>query len=533
MKTAINPVIRGYNSASVITKENDNSYWIANATAQYFPGIMIYHSTNLVNWEFIERPLNSLEFLDIKGAAPDTGIMAPELIFHDGLFYLVYTINHGNTPHCYVTTSKKPGVDPWSKPKFINASGIDQSLYFEDGKMYVLTNRVVDQLGYGGVYEKSPMRTFQGINIQEYDFEKGELIGMPVDIWKGTDHDITEGPHLYKRGEYYYLMTAEGGMCEKHTTSLARSKSMYGPYETAPNNPIQTARDIPDSAFQQVGHGSIVEDKLGNVWMISLGNRRIETEYGDDFPLGCETILARYRWTEDGWLEPHTGSPAPSKEIEMPWEVEPYVEFDENVTWKDIKSIDNLPIQFFMMREPITSDWARVTDEGLVLKGRNAPVSYWSQSSIHRLWQSFNFMFETEFEFNPIHEKQSAGIMQKYSEENQILFSVIRKYKNDKKALEVRGLHPGMGPKVYEEIEIPEETKSIAMRSTVQNGRFNFEYRLDGGEWKATKDDFSVGLISPNRSQWAYGSCIVGFFVTDAYRLREEATFKYTKYKEL
>ena len=540
-KKILNPVITGYNSASVVTKVDNNNYYIANATAQFFPGVMIYHSSDLVNWKLIDRPLKTREFLDIAGVAPDSGVMAPELIFNkeDKLFYLVYTVMYGPTPKCWYTTTKEIGGE-WSKPKFLNGSGIDQSLFFEDGKMYVLTNEVNDQKGYGGVHNGSPTRMFQGINIQEYCRETEKLIGEPVNIWKGSDLDITEGPHLYKRGEYYYLMTAEGGMAPMHATSLCRSKNMYGPYELAPNNPIMTSYGLPEGKtdFTQAGHGSIVEDGEGNVWMISLANRQLKLKGGKydgekEFPLGCETILERYKWTEDGWLENYyEGEMFPHNEIEMPNEIEQKKGFNEMHDFTKMSSLDDLPIELFTVREPMDGSWLSF-DNGLIMLARNGSSSRWSQSTIHRLWQSWEFEFETEFKFNPKHYKQKAGIMQRYSEKDQITFSVIRKYTGEK-ALEIRcDLNANGGISHPFELEIPEETEWIGMRTIVEDTQFWFEYKLDGSDWIAVPEKFSIALVSPiHATGWAYGSAVMGIYATDEFTQREEAKFKYFKYKE-
>ena len=529
MNKIINPAIPGFNPDPVICKAGDD-YYVATSTFEFYPAVQIYHSKDLVNWKIVDRPIKRISQLDLRGIEPGGGIQAPDLTYKDGKFYLVYTAVFNPTPKCFFITTDKIGGE-WSEPKYINSSGIDQSFFHEGEKTYVLTNETVNQKDYWGVFEGNDNRLFQGINIQEYDLENGELIGEPVNIFKGTTLDITEAPHIYKKHGFYYLITAEGGTGYDHAVTVCRSENLYGPYELDPKGPILTAAHRPDLYLQKSGHASIVEDESGNVWLSALATRPTKQGERNGSPFGRESIILRYKWTDDKWLENYYGENVPQTEVDVPWEAKAPQKNDETFIFSEFKDIKNLPLELWTVRQPITNEWAKITNKGLTLKGRNSITSLYDQSSIHRIWQSKEFEFETEFEFNPIHYKQKAGIIQKYSEYDQIVFSVTRKYTGEK-MLELCKI-VAKEQKFIEEIIIPEEIETFGMRSIVKDENIYFEYKLGDGEWQKVKTSIGIEMLfEQNVSSWGYTGAVVGIFTADEYRLREEATFKNFIYKE-
>ena len=219
-RTIVNPILRGFNPDPSIVRVGDD-YYVATSTFEWFPGVQIHHSRDLVHWRLLTRPLNRVDLLDMRGLPNSGGIWAPCLTWHDGLFYLAFTVVHElnsvtkDTPN-YLTTS--PDITgPWSDPVYVNSSGFDPSLFHaQDGRKWWLNM----------IWDHRPGRNlFYGIVLQEYSLEQQQLVGASKLVFAGTGLGGTEGPHLYYRNGYFYLMTAEGGTSYDHAVSLTRSRS--------------------------------------------------------------------------------------------------------------------------------------------------------------------------------------------------------------------------------------------------------------------------------------------------------------------
>ena len=215
-----NPILPGFNPDPSICRAGADFY-IATSTFEWFPGVQIHHSRDLVHWNLITHALDEKRLLDLQGVPSSGGIWAPALSFHKDLFYLCYTVVHQHeaatkdTPNFLVTSPSIFG--PWSEPVYINSSGFDPSLFHDDdGKKYWL-NMVWDH--------RPDHHPFYGIVKQELDSTTFQLIGTPKLIFKGTEIGLTEGPHIYKKDSFYYLLTAEGGTEYNHAVTLARSKN--------------------------------------------------------------------------------------------------------------------------------------------------------------------------------------------------------------------------------------------------------------------------------------------------------------------
>ncbi|MEC8657052.1 MAG: glycoside hydrolase family 43 protein, partial [Verrucomicrobiota bacterium] len=290
-----NPILPGFNPDPSICRVGDD-YYVATSTFEWFPGVQIHHSKDLVHWELIGHALRETRLLNLKGVPSSGGVWAPALSYADGLFYLCYTVVHQHeaatkdTPNFLTTASSIEG--PWSDPVFINSSGFDPSLFHdEDGKKYWLNM----------VWDHRPDRhPFYGIVLQEYDPESKKLAGKPELIFKGSPIRLTEGPHLYKRNGYYYLLTAEGGTEYEHAVTLARSHDLLGPYELHPQNPILTSSGKPELSLQKAGHASLVETQGGEWYMPHLCGRPLSGT--NRCNLGRETAIQKVEWREDDWL---------------------------------------------------------------------------------------------------------------------------------------------------------------------------------------------------------------------------------------
>ena len=263
-----NPVLRGFNPDPSICRAGDD-YYIATSTFEWFPGVQIHHSKDLVNWHLVAHPLNEVKYLDMKGNPNSGGIWAPDLSYADGKFWLIYTdvkVVDGMWKDCknYLTTCDTvDGV--WSDPIELNGSGFDASLFHDiDGKKY-LVNMYWDHRVYN--------HNFYGICLQEYSVEEKRLIGKPKIIYKGTDIKYTEGPHLYHINDMYYLFVAEGGTTYQHSETVARCKTIDGEYETDPNYPLLSAWKEPTNKLQKCGHASLIETQNGEWYLAHLTGR--------------------------------------------------------------------------------------------------------------------------------------------------------------------------------------------------------------------------------------------------------------------
>ena len=257
----VNPILPGFNPDPSICRVGAD-YYIATSTFEWYPGVQIHHSRNLVDWRLVTRPLDRASQLDMRGNPDSCGIWAPCLSYADGLFWLVYTdvkrLDGGfKDTHNYIVTA--PSIEgPWSDPVHVNSSGFDPSLFHDaDGRKWFLNmlwNHRSDSVG-----GKPRTPAFAGILLQEYDAAAGKLVGEPVNIFAGSPLGLVEGPHLFRRGDYYYLTTAEGGTGYGHAVTMARAHAIDGPYELHPDVHLITARDDPDCPLQRAGHGQLVE----------------------------------------------------------------------------------------------------------------------------------------------------------------------------------------------------------------------------------------------------------------------------------
>lgn len=273
----VNPIIRGFHPDPSICKVN-NDYYLVTSSFEFLPGIPLYHSKNLVNWEQIGHVLTRNSQIDVHQAKNSGGVFAPTIRYQDGIFYVIVTnIERGTF---YVTSKDiKKG---FGDPIWVDIKGIDPSFYFEDGHTYIQ---------YAGI-EHGENVIFQC----EICIETGEMVNSPVVISKGCGGRDTEGPHIYKINGYYYLICAEGGTREGHMITMQRSTSLYGPYEKCPITPIVSNRDQSKELLQSVGHGDLIEDHEGNWWIVCLATRPIKHRHN----LGRETILLPVSW-QNGW----------------------------------------------------------------------------------------------------------------------------------------------------------------------------------------------------------------------------------------
>ncbi|MFV0240395.1 MAG: glycoside hydrolase family 43 protein [Lacrimispora sphenoides] len=308
MKTIKNPILKGFNPDPSIIRVGDD-YYIATSTFEWFPGVQIHHSKDLIHWKLIAHPLKRLTQLNMLGEDSSCGVWAPCLSYHNNKYYLVYSDvkAHLYDVHNYLVTADEITGD-WSEPIALHGLGFDASLFHDDDGRKWLVSMISDS--------RKGKSLFGGIVLQEYSEEQKKLIGSYTNIFKGTELGTTEGPHIYKRNGYYYLLTAVGGTGLRHAVTIARSRFIQGPYEVCPDNPILTARYAPENPLQKAGHADIVETQSGDWYMVHLCSRPIARK--GRCILGRETAIQKIEWTEDGWIRLSGGGNQPFLEVAAP-----------------------------------------------------------------------------------------------------------------------------------------------------------------------------------------------------------------------
>jgi xylan 1,4-beta-xylosidase len=246
-----NPVLTGFHPDPSILRVGED-YYLATSTFEWFPGVRLHHSRDLVHWRPIGGALTGEEALWLRGVRDSGGVWAPCLSYVDGLFHLVYanvgTYGGGfwDTPNYLVTAPDING--PWSEPVRLHSLGFDASFFHDDdGRSWMLSMAADFRPG---------RETFAGITLQEYDRENRRLTGEVSTIFTGTQAGLVEGPHLYRRDGWYYLVTAEGGTFWKHQVTVARSRAITGPYEVDPDGPMLTSWPDPAARSPSAGAAS-------------------------------------------------------------------------------------------------------------------------------------------------------------------------------------------------------------------------------------------------------------------------------------
>lgn len=398
MSIGNNPILRGFHPDPCMIRVGSD-YYLATSTFQWFGGVELYHSKDLINWECLPSPLNRLSQLNLQGVPNSGGIWAPCLSYCDGTFYLVYTIVKNfqgifkDTHNYLVTTTDIYGE--WSEPTYLNSSGFDPSLFHDqDGRKYLLNMRWDHRM------ENHP---FEGILLQEYSVVEKRLIGQPINIYKGTEIGITEGPHLYTKDGLYYLMVAEGGTGFNHGVRIAKSNNIYGPYESD-NNPLITTRNNPEYPLQRVGHASLIDTEDGRWYISFLCGRPISQKRRT--VLGRETGLAEVTWI-DGWLRLKDGGVLPPLDYSTPFNSNLIVKNDEKCEFHD----SVLPSYFKTLRLPFEKMGSLQEKPGyLRLYGHEAITSLNNQSLVARRLDCFNAEVTTKLIFNPSNFQQMAGL---------------------------------------------------------------------------------------------------------------------------
>jgi xylan 1,4-beta-xylosidase len=531
-----NPILRGFNPDPSIVRVGED-YYNATSTFEWFPGVQIHHSRDLVNWRLVARPLNRASQLDMRGDPDSCGVWAPCLTHADGLFHLIYTDvkRYGRTTtaggsgaslrdfHNYLVTSARIDGE-WSDPVYLNSSGFDPSLFHDDdGRKYVV-NMLWDH--------RPGQNRFAGIVLQEYSPPEQRLVGERHNIFNGTSLGFTEGPHLYKRDGWYYLITAEGGTGWGHAVTLARSRELRGPYELHPDKHILTARHRPDVALQRAGHADLVETPSGETYIVYLcgrprGNRGRCT-------LGRETAIQPMTWGEDGWLRTMDGEGIPMVNALAPagMTLQPH---PVTAVREDFDA-ETLPIDFQWLRSPRPDElFSLGARRGhLRLYGRETIGSPFTQALVARRQQTHCYSASTIVEFEPEHFQQMAGLVCYYNSAKFHYFYVSRdetgKHLRVMSALPDQVTADAFTPPIGIASGAP-----IELRVEVDYERLHFAYRVGEDAWQWLPQQFDASILSDEASAPGlpnFTGAFVGMACQDLAGTAMPADFDWFDYRE-
>ncbi|KFI92302.1 xylan 1,4-beta-xylosidase [Bifidobacterium saguini DSM 23967] len=547
-----NPILRGFHPDSSALRVGDD-YYIATSTFEWWPGIDIYHSKDLVNWEWVAAPVNRESQVNLLGNYNSGSLWAPHLSYSDGKFWLVYTDVKTfapimNTLNYVITAPTITG--PWSEPHFLTASGFDPSIYHDDdGRKWFLNM----------LYDPRPgHELFSGTVIQEFDPNTMELIGERKHFYKGTKLGVCEAPQILKKNGWYYLLCAAGGTGYMHAATVARARSLEGPFEDSPYTPIMTTRDEPTNPLQKSGHCCFLQ--IGDEWYITQICARPLTERGN-CTLGRETGIQKIYWTEDGWprmindsISPMLEVPAPkgSQGVVQKTDHSERVEFEAN--WDVQKNAPltsvtdpSIPSSFKTLRTALVAeeDYSLTARPGwLRLKGGQTLCSLFKQSLFARRWQSYDFDAETVLDFDPKNYQQQAGLVLFYDTDNWIYAYVSFDTEGtDRRVVQV--LQNDHGNLTQGSELVPLEDGPVRLKVEVRHDKANFLFAQgenmygDNPEWKAVGGDQPADHISDdylekhsNPFRCAFTGGMVGICAQDTDAHKSYADFQYFDYEE-
>jgi xylan 1,4-beta-xylosidase len=534
--TIRNPILRGFNPDPSIVRVGDD-YYIATSTFEWFPGVQIHHSRDLEHWWLLTRPLRRASQLDMRGDPDSGGVWAPCLTHADGQFWLIYTDvkRYGRTSvggasgaslrdfHNYLVTS--PTVDgEWSDPIFMNSSGFDPSLFHDDDGRKYFINMLWDH--------RPGHNRFAGIVLQEYSHAERRLVGARKLIFEGTPLGLTEAPHLYKRAGWYYLITAEGGTGWNHAVTMARSRTLEGPYELHPDTYIMSARNRPDAPLQRAGHADLVETQSGETYMTYLCGRPLPNR--GRCVLGRETAIQPMVWGPDGWLRTPAGDGMPKLDVAEPGL--PAHPFPPEPARADFDMPD-LPAAFQWLRTPYPDELFSLTARAghLRLYGRESIGSLFRQALVARRQQAFCYTAETVVEFEPAHYQQQAGLVCYYSG---VKFHYL--YISHDEAL---GRHIRVMSALPDQPQADAFTAAIPiapggrvqLRVDVDYERLYFSYRVAGEAWHRLPQTFDASVLSDEATMPGnpnFTGAFVGMACQDMSGTALHADFDYFEYRE-
>ncbi len=540
-----NPVLKGFHPDPSICKGHDGAWYIATSTFEWLAGVLIYRSEDLQAWELVAAPVNSKKFIDCTGIPSSGGVWAPSLTYQGGRYYLVYSniltwkADNGDGQTFkdvinYVTWADEVTGD-WAAPVNCGGGGFDPSFFVDDdgSQWYVWmwwdwrssAVRFDDEI-------TDPTGCFGGIYLQRFDEEKG-LIGEAKRIFTNSHVGFTEGPHIFKKDGYYYLMLAEGGTSWEHAESIARSTMLEGPYELHPQTPLITSIDRSDWPLQKTGHASMCKgpDNAGDdLWIMAHLTGRPLTAKGA-CPLGRETAIQPIEW-KDGW--PYIKGGGRLGLLEWKTDYLPDNKAKSTAQLLNFTSLKEFPLNLSSLRDHKSADWCQLTDKGLKLKGRHSPHSKRHQSVVGIRVQDFAFKAETEVSFTSHNHHQFAGLSLRYDEANQYQLVILKNDPQKSASLSIVAYAGGLlSMPLGKNAPLIDEDKPVQLAIEVKEACVRFSYKQDS-QWH----DLGVSLPwAPLSDEGASPMGFTGNFIClvchDLLQTDIWANFKYLTYQPL
>ena len=480
-----NPIIPGFAPDPSIVRVGEDFY-LVNSTFEYFPGIPVYHSRDLVDWRLIGHAIHRAEQADLGHIKSSDGIHASTIRYHDGLFYVITTNNVDGNMVNFIVTAKDP-AGPWSMPYVLDgAPGIDPSLFFDDdGRVWYTGNHIPSDPEFPGQAE---------IWLQELDLEAMQLTGERHYLWRGCCQGVwAEGPHIYKRDGYYYLMISEGGTSFEHAMSVAISKDITGPYENNPRNPVLTHRHLSyDYPISGVGHADLVELDDGRWYAVALGWRLADGRHGI---LGRETFLVPVTWETEphAWKQEKLSFPVFSPEtgrIELQYPT-PFgnVAMQQDHAFRDDFDGTEFGAEWNFRRAP-ERPYASLDQGRLVLELRPGSIRERAQYSFVGIRQRhFEFVAETRLRLSGDSPTGEAGIALIQNDRSALLLTL-----NAGGLLRLAHHRDG----TVEEMAAADWNAPDARLKVVGNYLdLSFYYSADGTTWQALAEGVDGSVLSP------------------------------------
>ena len=538
----INPIISGAHPDPSICRVG-NDYYIVNSSFEYFPGLPIHHSKDLVNWELIGYGLHredqcngEMNLVDVQS---DGGIHAPTIRYHKGTFYIITTnvYNSGDgSPGLmrnFIITAKNPS-GPWSKPHIIEgAPGIDPDIFFDDnGKVYFTGTHSPGDMNSNGIGE---------IWIQELDIKKWKLVGKRHTVWDGIFGCCTEGPHIYKEHGLYYLLVAEGGTGKNHAVMIAASENILGPYEENQRNPILTTRHLSNNYFvNSTGHADMIELEDGRWYMVSLGKRN---DLDGDANMGRETYLMPMQWestivkweqvSEDRWeplrylfpvVAPLTGKV--ERFTPLPFTDRP--QYINNTVIDDFLN-ENLDLRWTFIRVPEEKTYSLLENPGFLrLYSKPGKIEDRKRFGLVGFRQKeSDFEFEVKMNFLPNKDKVESGVIHYQKEWNYLTNTVIKKRK--KYYLEQKLKEKGKEVVTLKKTILKGYDGNIILKVKSKKDRYDFFYSLNDG----SSFDYFTSIEAIKVLDRNYTGALLGLFTTSNGVLSQDyADYDWVRYKD-
>ena len=538
----INPIINGAHPDPSICRVGED-YYIVNSSFEYFPGLPIHHSKDLVNWELIGYGLHredqcngKMNLVDVQS---DGGIHAPTIRYNNGTFYIITTNVYSPGDRLpgemrnFIITAKNPS-GPWSEPHLIEgAPGIDPDIFFDDnGKVYFTGTHHPGDMNSNGIGE---------IWIQELDLKNWKLVGNRHSVWDGAFGCCTEGPHIYKEHGLYYLLVAEGGTGKNHAVMIAASKEIFGPYEENPRNPILTSRHLSNEYFvNSTGHADIIELPDGRWYMVSLGKRN---DLDGDANMGRETYLIPVVWeptiikweqvSETKWepvrylfpvAAPLTGKV--ERITPLPYSDKP--QYIDN-TFIDDFNDDNLNLEWTFIRVPHKRTYTLLGNSGYLrlFSNLNNIENRKRFSMMGFRQKESDFDYEVKMTFSPNDDKVESGVIH-YQKEWNYLTSVV--YKNNKRFyLEQKFKQKDKKVTSLKKVLLKNYKGNIIFKTVSRKDSYTFYYSLDNGKnFNYFTSTDAIKVLDRN-----YTGALLGIFSTSNGKIsRDYADFDWVRYKD-